>query len=252
MTAATQGKLSLREVAGEMWAVYRQHWTFLVPAAVVVLLPQSVADGFLEGAHLEHLRNFADFATLGAALLIAAVNLFGQAVYAGLTAAAVVEWRAGQALPPVSALVRAMPLGRLIILDLLITLLAAIGFVLLIVPGLIVLTYIAISPAILKVEHLGVQEALARSIQLVRGRARQVFVIAIGAIILTELAVQAIAVPFDEASAAVLSAVNLFAEGLLQPIEGLAIALVAIHLLELHGEAPAPDVMARSLVGEHD
>jgi Uncharacterised protein family (UPF0259) len=252
MTAAKEGKLSLREVAGEMWAVYRQHWTFLVPVAVVVLIPQSVADGLLEGFHLEHLRNLADFAKLGTVLLTTAVNFFGQAVYAGLTAAAVVEWRAGQPLPPLPALLRAMPLGRLIVLDIVVTTLTAIGFVLLIVPGLIVLTYLAISPAVLKLEHLGVQDALARSIQLVRGRARQVFLIAIGAVILTELAVQAVALPFNDTGVGVLTGVNLIAEGILQPIEGLAIALVAIHLLELHGEAPAPKAMARSLVGKYD
>jgi hypothetical protein len=59
-----------------------------------------------------------------------------------------------------------------------------------------------------------------------------------------------IVAPFD--GVVVLTIVNLVAEGLLQPIEGLAIALVAIHLLELHGEAPAPDEMARALVAEHD
>ncbi|HEY7266867.1 MAG TPA: hypothetical protein VH501_04165, partial [Solirubrobacterales bacterium] len=96
----------------------------------------------------------------------------------------------------------------------------------------------------------GVREALARSIRLVRGRARQVFVIAVGAIILTEIIVQAIVAPFE--GVGVLVVVNLIAEGIFQPIEGLAIALVAIHLLELHGEAPAPDEMARALVGEHD
>jgi hypothetical protein len=232
-----------------MWAVYRNHWTFLVPAAVVVLLPQSLADALVEGFHLEHLRTVADFATFAGALLTAAVNLFGQAVYAGLAAACVVEWRAGQPLPPLSTLLRALPLKRLVVLDLVVTMLAAIGFAFFVIPGLIVLTYIAISPVILKLEHLGVQDALARSIQLVRGRARQVFVIAIGAIVITELAVQAIAAPFD--GVALLTVVNLIAEGILQPIEGLAIALVAIHLLELHGEAPAPDAMARSLVSEH-
>jgi hypothetical protein len=232
-----------------MWAVYRNHWTFLVPAAVVVLLPQSLADALVEGFHLEHLRTVADFATFAGALLTAAVNLFGQAVYAGLAAAAVVEWRAGQPLPPLSTLLRALPLKRLVVLDLVVTMLAAIGFAFFVIPGLIVLTYIAISPVILKLEHLGVQDALARSIQLVRGRARQVFVIAIDAIVITELAVQAIAAPFD--GVALLTVVNLIAEGILQPIEGLAIALVAIHLLELHGEAPAPDAMARSLVSEH-
>jgi hypothetical protein len=246
-TAADQ-KLSLREIAGEMWAVYRAHWTFLVPAALVVLLPQSIADGITEGFHVEHLKTAADLATIGAALLLVVVNLFGQAVYAGLTAAAVVEWRAGQPLPPLSGLLRAMPIGRLIVLDVVITLLAAIGFVLLIIPGLIVLTYLAISPAVLKLEHLGVQEALSRTIYLVRGRARQVFLIAIGAILVTELIVQLVAAPFN--GVAILTIVNLIAEGIFQPVEGLAIALVAIHLLELHGEAPAPDAMARALVGE--
>ncbi|HEY7121870.1 MAG TPA: YciC family protein [Solirubrobacterales bacterium] len=249
MTADKEGKLSLRETAREMWAVYKAHWTFLVPAAVVILLPQSIADALVEGFHIDHLRSVADFATLGAALLTTAINLFGQAVYAGLTAAAVIEWRAGQPLPPLRELIRAMPLGRLVVLDLVITLLVAIGFVALIIPGLIVLTYIGISPAVLKLEHLGVQEALSRSVQLVKGRARQVFVIAVGAVLVTEFIVQLVAAPFENVW--VLTIVNLAAEGIFQPIEGLAIALVAIHLLELHGEAPAPDVMARSLVGEH-
>jgi hypothetical protein len=250
VTAVGEGKLSFREIAGEMWAVYRRHWSFLVPAALVVLLPQSIADALVEGFHVEHLRTAADFATVGAALLTTAVNFFGQAVYAGLTAAAVIDWRAGRPLPPLLDLLRAMPLRRLIVLDILITVLTAIGFTLLIVPGLIVLTYIAISPAVLKIEHLGVQEALARSIELVRGRARQVFVTAIGAIIVTEIVVQLVALPFS--GVAVLTVVNLIAEGVLQPIEGLAIALVAIHLLELHGQAQEPDAMARALVGEYE
>jgi hypothetical protein len=247
-SAERQGKLSLRGTAAEMWAVYRVHWTFLVPAAVVVLLPQAVADGVTEGFHVEHLDTAADLATIGAALLLVVVNLFGQAVYAGLTAAAVIDWRAGLPLPPLRDLLRSMPLGRLIVLDVVITVLTAIGFVLLVIPGLIVLTYIAISPAVLKVEHLGVQEALTRSIRLVRGHGRQVFLIAVGAIVVTELAVQAVAIPFDHVG--VLTLVNLVAEGLFQPIEGLAVALVAIHLLELRGEAPAPEAMARALVGE--
>jgi hypothetical protein len=247
---ATDRKLSLREVAGEMSAVYRRHWKFLVPAAIVVLLPQSIADAFLEGFHVEHLRTAADFATIGAALGTTAVNLFGQAVYAGLAAAAVIDWRAGRPLPRLADLIRAMPIGRLIVLDVVITVLTAIGFVLLILPALIVLTYIGISPAVLKIEHLGVQGALSRSIELVRGRARQVFVIVIGAIASTEIAVQLVALPFT--GVAVLAVVNLLAEGVFQPIEGLAIALVAIHLLELHGLAPAPDAMARALVGGDD
>ena len=247
---ASEGELSLRQIASEMWRVYRRHWRFLVPAAVVILLPQSIADGILEGFHVEHIRNLVDVATIGVALLTAVVNLMGQAVYAGLTAAAVVDWRAGRPLPPTSTLIRSMPIARLIALDVVVTIGAGIGFILLIVPGLIFLTYVAASAPVLKLEHLGVRAAIRRSIGLVRGRAPRVFVIIAGTIVLTETAVQAMAAPFH--GAALLSAVNLVGEAIFQPFEGLVVALVAIHLLELHGQAPAPDAMARALVTDHD
>jgi hypothetical protein len=250
MTADRQAKLSVRGTFGEMWRVYRSHWRFLVPAAMVVLLPQAVADGVLEDFHVEHLKSFADFATLGAALLTVAVNLMGQAVYAGLTAAAVVDWRAGQPLPQLSALVRSLPIARLIALDVVVTIGAAVGLVLLVVPGLIFLTYVAASAPVMKLEHLGVWDSIKRSVELVKGRARQVFVIVGGIVFLTEAAVQAIAVPFH--GAGLLAGVNLIGEGIFQPFEGLVVAVVAIHLLELHGQAPAPEAMAEALVAEHD
>jgi hypothetical protein len=248
MKAEREAKLSPRGTFREMWRVYRSHWRFLVPAAVVILLPQSIVDGVLEGFHVEHIRNLVDVATIGVALLTAMVNLMGQAVYSGLTAAAVVDWRAGQPLPATWGLIRSLPLGRLVVLDVVVTLGAAVGLVLLVIPGLIFLTYVAPSAPLMKLEHLGVRAAISRSIELVWGQARRVFVIMLGAIALTELAVQAIAAPFN--GAAVLVAVNLAGEAIFQPFEGLAVALVAIHLLEAHGEAQAPAVMASALAGE--
>ena len=246
MTAGRQAELSLRGVYSEMWSVYRHHWGFLVPAAVIILLPQAVADGILHGFHVESIRSLADVATIGAAVLTAAVNLMGQAVYAGLTAAAVVDWRAGQPLPPLPALIRSLPLARLIVLDVAVTVGAAIGFVLLVVPALVFLTYVAASAPVMKLEHRGVRDSIKRSISLVRGRARLVFVIVGGTVLLTELAVQATVLPFE--GVVVLTAVNLMGEAVFQPFEGLAVAIVAVRLLELHGEAPAPDALAQALV----
>jgi hypothetical protein len=241
--------LSILGIGREMWSVYRRHWAFLVPAAIVVLLPQSIADTLAEGGlSVEHAKSVAELATLGGALVLVAVNLFGQSVYAGLAAAAVVDWRAGLPLPKLSALLRAMPIGRLIVLDLVVTFGIALGFVLLLVPGLIVITYLGISPAVLKLEHLGIRAALIRSVELVSGHAWRVFAILVMAIGFSELAVQAVTEPFTGAVA--LTIANIVAQGIFQPIEGLAIALVAIHLLELRGEAAEPDQMARSLVGE--
>jgi hypothetical protein len=249
VTEKRQGRLSPREVMAEMWTVYRRHWAFLVVAAVVVLLPQTIADALLEGGfEVDHIRSLADVATIGLALLTAAVNLMGQAVYAGLTAAAVVDWRAGQPLPPLSALLRSLPIGRLIVLDIIVTIGAAIGFVLLVIPALIFLTYVAASAPIMKLEHLGVRESITRSVGLVRGQARRVFVIVAGTILITEIAVQAIIVPLHGTLLLVLA--GLSAEAIFQPFEGLAVALVAVHLLELHGQAPAPSEMAKALVAE--
>jgi hypothetical protein len=250
MSDYTEGELTLKGTFQETWRVYGSHWRFLIPAAVIILLPQAIADGVLEGFHVEHIRNLVDVATIGIALLTAMVNLIGQAVYAGLTAAAVVDWRAGLPLPKLRTLIRSMPIGRLIALDVVVTLCAAVGFVLLIVPGVIFLTYASASAPVMKLEHRGVRDSIRRSFELVRGRARRVFVIVGGTIVVTEAAVQVLAVPFH--GAGLLSIVNVIGEGIFQPFEGLVVALVAIHLLELHHEAPAPEAMARALVAEHD
>ncbi len=248
MTRPGEEKLSLREVFDEILTVYRRHWRFLIPAAIIVLIPQSIADGALNGGTIDGIKSIADVAFVGAVLLTAVVNLMGQAFYAGLTAAAVVDWRAGLPLPPLRKLIAALPVGGLILLDIVVSLGLAIGLLLLIVPGLIFLAYVGISPAVMKLEHLGVFAAMRRSAELVRGHLRAVIVLVVGVTLFTELAVEAIVLPFHGLGA--VTVVNLIAEGLLQPFEGLAIAVVAIRLLELRGEAPAPSTMARALVGE--
>jgi hypothetical protein len=245
MTATRRRKLSPLGVAREMAGVYRHHWRFLVPAAVVVLIPQSVTDAVLESYDVQDIRDLIGVATLAVVLLTAAVNLMGQAVYSGLTAAAVVDWRAGQPLPPLSALLRSIPLGRLFVLDLVVTTGAAIGFMLLVVPGFIFLTYVAASAPLMKLEHLGVGQSIGRSVSLVRRSASRVFVIVAGAVAITELGVEAVTLPFDDP--VMLTMMNLLGQAIFQPFEGLAIALVAVHLLVLHQQAPAPEVMARAL-----
>jgi hypothetical protein len=250
MSADGRGRLSPLGVAREIASVYRHHWRFLVPAAVVILIPQSIADGLSESYDVQEIGDLLDFQTLAVVLLISAVSLMGQAVYTGLTAVAVVDWRAGQPLPPLLALLRSLPLGRLVLLDIVITFGAAIGFMLLFFPGLIFLTYVAASAPLMKLEHLGVSESVGRSISLVRGRARRVFVIVAGAVVITELGVEAVTAPFD--GAVMLSMMNIAGQAIFQPFEGLAVALVAVHLLDLHGQAPAPEVMARALVRDAD
>jgi hypothetical protein len=237
--------LSARAVAREVIAAYRAHWLFLIVAAVLVLLPQALADGFLDHLEIEGVHSARDAAILAAVPLTVVVNLFGQAFYAGLTAAAVIEWREHRSLPNIRALLRSVPLGTLVLLDFVLTIGSAIGFVLLLVPGLIWLAYFSVAPAIVKFEHRGVWDSLRRSRELVRGYFWPVMWMVVGTITITEFAVSAISAPFHSAGG--VAFVDLAADGLLQPIEGLVIAVVALKLLELRGELPEPRELARAV-----
>jgi hypothetical protein len=245
MTTPGRHSLPLKAVARDVVSAYRAHWFFLITAAIVVLLPQSLADGLLGSLNVEGIHSARDVALLVAAPLTIIVNLFGQAFYAGLAAAAVIEWRANRPLPGLAALLRSVPVGRLVLLDLVLTLGTAIGLVLLVIPGLIFMAFFSISPALVKFEHHGVWGSMRRSRELVRGNFWRVMTTVVGTILFTEIAVSLISAPFH--GLAIVTFVDLAVDGLLQPIEGLVIVVVALTLLELRGEAPEPDELARAV-----
>jgi hypothetical protein len=249
MTEPPKHSLSVRTVARDVASAYRAHWFFLITAAVVVLLPQALADALLDHLNLEGIHSAHDIVILAAAPLTVIVNLFGQAFYAGLAAAAVIEWRANRPLPGIVALLRSVPLGRLVLLDIVLTVGTAISFVLLVIPGLIFMAFFSISPALVKFEHQSVWGSMRRSRDLVRGNFWRVMATVVGTIVLTEVAASLISAPFH--GLAIVTFVDLAADGLLQPIEGLVIVIVALALLELRGEAPQPDELARA-VGDVD
>jgi hypothetical protein len=237
--------LSPRRVAAEVVDAYSSRWLLLVFAAVVVLLPQSLADAFLDGFQIEGVHSPRDAIIVAAAPITVAVSLGGQALYTGFAAAAVVEGRGDMTMPGPMVLARSLPLGRLIAVDILISVGAAIGFTLLVVPGLVFLAYFGIAPAMIKIEHLGVEDSLRRSADLVRGQFWRVLAIMVGVIVVSEVGVQAIATPFHGIAA--LTLVDLAAEALIMPIEGLTVVVVALNLMERRGDALAPHELASAL-----
>lgn len=245
MTAPRRHSLSVGAVARDVASAYRAHWLFLIVAAIVVLLPQALADSLLDHLNVEGIHSARDVAVVVAAPLTVIVNLFGQAFYAGLAAAALIEWRAHRPLPGIRALLRSVPLGRLVLLDIVLTLGIAFGLLLLVIPGLIFMAYFSISPALVKFEHRGVWSSMRRSRELVRGNFWRVMAIVVGTIVFTEIAVSLISAPFH--GLAIVTFVDLAADGLFQPIEGLVIVVVALALLELRGEAPEPGELARAV-----
>ncbi len=245
MSSEKRKRLSPRAVAREVAASYRTHWLFLILTAMVILLPQAIADGFLDHLQVEGIRNARDVTILAAVPLTVVINLGGQAFYAGLTAAAVIEWREHRPLPNIRALLRAVPIKRLIVVDLVLSFGSALGLLLLVIPGLVFLALFSLAPAIVKFEHRDVWGSLRRSREIVRGNFWPVMWMVVGTIVVTELAVEAVSLPFG--SDPLIALVDLIADGLLQPIEGLVIAVVALNLLELRGELPDRSVLSRAV-----
>jgi hypothetical protein len=240
--------LTVRGVARDVAAVYRTHWLFLIVTAIVVLLPQALADGFADSLQVTGIHSFRDAAVLAAIPFTATVNLFGQAFYAGVTAAAVVEWRARRPLPNTLALLRSLPLVRLILLDLVLTFGTALGLLLFVIPALVFLAYYSLAPAIVKFEHRDLWDSLRRSAELVRGYFWPVLLIVVGTIVVTEFAVELVDAPIH--SAAGIALADLVVDGLLQPIEGLVIVIVTLQLLDIRGEAPPTDALERAVGGD--
>jgi hypothetical protein len=247
MTEVPAQHLTFRAVVREVATVYRRHWLLLIGAAVVFLIPQALADAFLDGLQVEGIRSARDVIIVAAVPLTVAVNLAGQALYSGFAASAVVEWRAGRAVPGAAALARSLPWVRLVMVDVVVSVGAAIGFTLLVVPGLVFLAYFTIAPALIKIEHLGVTDSLKRSASLVRGHFWGVLRILVGTIVISEALAQTIVSPFH--GLAVVAVIDLGVQGLIAPIEGLTVVVVALALLQLRGEAPAPGALATALTG---
>jgi hypothetical protein len=161
-------------VIGEAFETYRSHAAPLLGGALLVIGIAGVIEGLLSVS-----------GSLILGILGALVGLAAGFLYTGFVVKLVQDVRDGRRDFSVGELFsHAMPyLGTLILAGILAGIAIAIGFVLVIVPGLILLTiWAVISPSIV-VEDKGVFESFGRSRELVRGHGWQVF----GAIVLTFL-----------------------------------------------------------------
>jgi uncharacterized protein UPF0259 len=226
--------LSIRRTLAEAAALYLRHWRILGPLAVVVLLPQAVIGTYIGEIEVDRVESVGDVLKVLAIPGTLLVSLAGEALLAGVITALVREWRAGHARPDARAFVRSLPWLRLIAIDLLIALGAALGLLLLVLPGFLFLTYFAIAPSVVEIEDRGVRDALRRSAALVHGRFRQVFPLIIGSIFVTEGVGEVLVLVLHGLAPEVAS--TLAVDALIESVQGLIVALVAISLIQLHGD----------------
>jgi hypothetical protein len=230
--AATMRKLEVGDTLSEVFAIYREQAGVLLPIAfwmfLVVAIVSAVADD--------------DSGLLGLAVL---VSLIVAILYQGVVVNLVRGLKAGGEVATVGELVsQTLPfLGPLFAVALLAGLGVGIGLVVLIVPGLFLLTIWAVLAPAVVIEHRGVFGSFRRSRELVEGSNWQVFGVVISALaialvvglILTSIGASIAEGPIVRA---VLSAV---ASTITAPIEGLAASVLYYRLLELHELAVPPE-----------
>lgn len=222
----------LSGVFGESWEVYKAHWQHFALIALLIYA----------GIALLTILLVALLGWLGV-LLAALVGIAGAFWLQGTLIEAVRDVRDGRAdLSVRETFERVFPvLNRIVIAGILLGIAIGIGFLLLIVPGLIVLTlWIFVIPAIV-LENRGIGEAFGRSRELVRGNGWNVF----GVIVLTfvlllgvSIALRLILSPLDDWLASLIQ--QLVANTLVAPFAVIVWTLAYYRLRALEAPAQAP------------
>jgi hypothetical protein len=218
-------------VISQAWALYKAHWRHLIPIAFVVYVLVS-ALALLLAFLLGLVGAIAGF-------LIAVAGIFW---IQGALVVAVEDIRDGRADLSISdTLARVRPkLNTLTLAGLLAVLGVTGGLLLLIVPGLILLTmWLVIVPAIMLEGH-GVASSFGRSRELVRGHGWSVF----GVIVLTVLILIAVVFGFDIVAAAIDNAfatllLDIATQSITAPFLALAWTLTYYELRTLEEGVPA-------------
>jgi hypothetical protein len=165
MEASTR-RIDPGRVIGEAFETYREHAGPLLGGAVIVIGIAAVVNALF--------ANTGNFVLFLAGVVI---SLIAEVLFAGYVVKLVQDVRDGTRDFDVGVLLSAATpyIGTLILLGIVAGIAIAIGFVLLIVPGLILLTIWSVAPPSVVVEGKGVFESLGRSRELVRGNGWNVF-----------------------------------------------------------------------------
>ena len=224
--------LDVGNVLERVFKMYRDQFGLLVPAALVVFVPIAVINGVILNS---------DFVL--AFLLTAIIGVIGNYLFQGMVVEAARDIIDGRRDHDVGSLVSAgVPfIGPLAGAGILAGIAIGIGFILLIAPGLYLLTIWAVIAPVIVLERVGVFESFGRSQQLVKGFGWPVL-----GVLFCLFVIQAIlSFVLNAIIYGILSNLvgyllgDLIARTLIGPLTALAAAVLYFELKRLHGE-PVP------------
>jgi hypothetical protein len=211
-------------VIRRVFSIYVDQASVLMPAAAVVFVFTGIIAALLVAA------------SPGLALVAVIVDLVATTLFTGMVVELVADVQDGRRDASPGQLLRAATpvLGQLILVGIVAGIGIVIGFVLIIVPGLILITIWSVAAPVVVLEHPGVFAALRRSRELVRGNGWQVFGVILVLYILIALVALIIEGAAESAGSGVGIVVRVVIGVLTAPVSALA---AAVLYFELRGAA---------------
>ncbi|HEY6549603.1 MAG TPA: YciC family protein [Solirubrobacterales bacterium] len=224
-------KLDVGGTLSQIFSTYGAQAGVLLPVAFALFVVVAVVNAIIAGSFI--------LFPLGLAVSVVAATL-----YQGMVVGLVRDVQDGRRDSSVQDLIdAAWPVVLpLIGVGILAGIAIGIGFLLLVVPGLILLTIWSVIAPVIVVERKGVIDSFGRSRELVRGNGWQVFGVIFVVFIITAIAslvLGAIGASVSD-SLGMQIVVNLIASTLTAPIAALAAATIYFRLLAIKGDAVAP------------
>jgi ABC-type multidrug transport system fused ATPase/permease subunit len=222
------GRLDVGGVIRRVWSIYVDQAPVLMPAAAVVFVIEGIVAALL-----------ASSGSVIGVLLAEIVAIVAGILFTGMVVELVADVQDGRRDSSASQLVRAaVPvLGQLILVGLVASIAIVLGFVLIIVPGLILLTIWSVFVPVIVLERAPGLSSLSRSRELVRGNGWQVF----GVLFVLYVLVGIVSAALDGAAASAGTGVGIVVRvivGVLTaPLGALAAAVLYFDLRAVSGEA---------------
>jgi hypothetical protein len=166
--------LSARAVVVATLSLYRLRFRRIAPVAIVVFGLLGVFRAF---ASTVFAVDQNDLWLTGLAVTASGFATFGSTFYAGFLDEEVGGSLRGDPPPTLSVILHDLPWTRLLVADLLLTIVVTVLQLGLVLPGLVVFTLFAVVGPIINIERSGVRDSFARSMRLVRPHFRLVLLI---------------------------------------------------------------------------
>jgi hypothetical protein len=222
-------KLDVGRVFEQIFRIYRQQFALLIGGALAVFVPVAIVNGILYDAGGFFLTVIAN-----------AIALIAGYLYQGMVVEAARDILDGRRDQTIGGLFRSAGpvVGTLIVVGILAGIAIAIGLVLLIIPGLILITIWAVVVPVVVIERTGVFESFGRSRELIKGHGWQVF----GILVLLFIAAFVVQILIAAILGGIFDSVFGFAIGvlltslLMMPLTALAASVIYFELKAIKGE----------------